>query len=172
MKQKNGQRRWKDQLRAPGCSLRRTRHLAAREEVSYRVPSTACHRQSSFEGSIGCSTSSATIVAPFWLGGAPRRVTTPRQTTTRNSPRTALPASANQETLTAAAAAWSTHPVGVRCCSTGPGSCLTRLITRSGASSSSNAVTERCTALFAFAVGEASQGEAIGCVGSFTYKTT
>jgi hypothetical protein len=54
-------------------------------------------------------------------------------------------ASANQETLTAQSAAWSTHPVGVRCCSTVPRTSPTRFSTRSGASSSSSCVTERCT---------------------------
>src|SRR5207237_988310 len=34
-----------------------------------------------------------------------------------------------------ASAAWSTHPVGVRCCSMVPGMCSTRFNTRSGATS-------------------------------------
>ena len=55
---------------------------------------------------------------------------------------------------TAQSAAWSTHPLGVRYCFTGSGNCSARLSTRSGASSSSRAVTPRWTAVFAFEVGE------------------
>jgi len=126
------------------CVCKSARHLAASDAVSYRLPSVACHRHSSAGGSIGRSTRSATIVAPFGGRAFPRRATLPRQTRTWSSPSTAWSvASANQETLTAQSAAWSTHPVGVRCCSIEPRNSVTRVSTRSGASSSSSCVTDR-----------------------------
>jgi len=126
------------------CVCKSARHFAASDAVSYRMPSVACHTHSSAGGSIGRSTRSATIVAPLGGRAFPRRATLPRQTRTWSSPSTAWSvASANQETLTAQSAAWSTHPVGVRCCSIEPRSSITRFNTRSGASSSSSCVTDR-----------------------------
>jgi len=123
---------------------RSARHFAASEAVSNRVPSVARQRQASGAASIGWRTNSATTAAFFALRGLPLRVTLPCQTMTRSSPSTeSLVASENQETLTADSAAWRTQPDGVRCCSTGPCRCSARFNTRSGASSSNNAVTER-----------------------------
>src|SRR5512143_3851842 len=142
-------------------------HRAASDAVPYSTPLVARHTHSLADRSIGCKTNSFMSVAASDRWGDPRRETVPCQAMMCSSPSAAPgPASTNHDTLTAAVAACRTHPVGVRCCSTGTRSCAPRLSTRSGASSSSSAVTSRWTAFFSFALGDAVHRGATGLVRS------